>query len=132
MKSKFIFSTILLLLIGFITFQISCRKDVAPLPKQKAANPCTAVVSYSATISPIFSANCSTKGCHTPTGTGNGDFTNYAGVAAKADAPLGNGSIRNRCIIGPPNYTWMPAPDGLPDSLKQKIDCWLQQGGQNN
>ena len=88
------------------------------------------MISYSVSIVPIMTTYCTTKGCHNPTGSGTGDYTTYAGLAAKADAPLGNGSLRKRAIDGDP--TWMPSPNGLPDSLKQKIDCWLQQGAKNN
>lgn len=120
----------MVLLLAFVVFQNSCIKDQGELPQAKKVNVCTVAVSYSVDIVPIMTNNCSTKGCHTSTGTGKGDFTNYAGVASKADAPVGNGSIRARALNG--NPSWMPTGGPIADSLRQKIDCWLQQGAQNN
>src|ERR1051326_4445823 len=110
MKSKILFGSSICLLFFFLIFQNSCIKDIAPLPKPKI-NKCSAVISYSVSIVPIMTTYCTTKGCHNPTGSGTGDYTTYAGLAAKADAPLGNGSLRKRAIDGDP--TWMPSPNGL-------------------
>ena len=128
MKSVFLFSTILACIFTMIAFH-ACTKDQG-VPASFNVNPCTTTaVSYSATIDPIIQSNCATsKACH-KAGTTNADYSTYAGFAAKADPPLGNGALRERVIAGP---NWMPDGNPLPDSLKNKIDCWLRNGAPNN
>jgi hypothetical protein len=131
MKKKHFFSFSFFLMCLICIFYYSCTKDVAPLPGVNK-NLCDSLkVKYSTDIAPIIQAKCSISGCHVPHGLGNGDFTSYAGVSLKADAPLGNGSLRKRIVNGesPP----MPANPPYPTTLEiQKIDCWLKNGAPNN
>jgi len=89
---------------------------------------CTTTISYSLSIAPIISANCSsTAACHGASSS-NGDYTTYAGLKADAD----NGKLNNRVVVNnnahnPPAY--VPA---LSSSDKDKINCWIQQSSPNN
>jgi hypothetical protein len=80
-------------------------------------------VSFSQDVWPIISENCA--GCH---GIGNSTgyvFTNHTTVSLNANAIVG--SMRNE------GFQLMPiGGPALPDSLIQKINCWIQQGAPNN
>lgn len=84
-----------------------------------------ALISYSATIAPINEAQCNS--CHVPQGTGNGDFSTYAGVKVKVN----NGSMYARVV----NMKDMPTPGSgysLTDVELAQYTAWLQQGAKNN
>lgn len=110
------------LLLGFA----SCSKDIGKNIdlQPKLTNVCDSV-KYSTTIEPIIVANCSTSGCH-DAGSGNGDYTTYAGVKQKVD----NGTFKMRVVDGTP--TFMPATGSLPAEQIAKITCWLNTGAPNN
>jgi len=124
MNKKSILYAITFLLIVIAVSFFSCVKDIGPLPVPKSVTFCDSLnMKWSTDIQPIIQANCAISGCHSA-GAYIGDFTAYAGVKAKAD----NGSLNNRVII----QKNMPPSGPLPDSLIQKIDCWIQKGAQNN
>ena len=97
---------------------ISCSKDKASLSPN-----CPDTVSFNAVILPMVQSNCT--GCH---GSGNGTgytLTNYANISSHADAVLG--SMRGS------GYQLMPqGGPALPDSVIQKVACWINQGKLNN
>jgi len=125
-------SLLVLCLIFFLSGILSCTKNKGLLPQAKIKTLCDSLnVKFSTDINPIIQANCAVQGCHVSGGLGNGDFTTYNGISAKADAPVGNGALRKRALEG--NPSWMPLGLGpLPLSQRQKIDCWLQSGAMNN
>jgi hypothetical protein len=84
---------------------------------------CTDTISYSTDIAPIMNANCTSGGCH-DSGSGNGDYTGYAGLKIDAD----NSKLINRVVV----LKNMPPGGALPDSLIAKINCWVEQGALNN
>lgn len=89
---------------------------------------CSTTISYSATIAPIISTNCTTSsGCH-GSGSVNGDYTTYSGLAAKAT----NGSLNNRVVVVKDMATFPILSTPLTTDEIGKIDCWIQQGGLNN
>ena len=122
MNQKRIVSLFLSLFLGILVFYYSCTKDTGRLPVKTACDSLN--TKFAAVIMPIVQANCATPGCHVPGGSGKGDFTAYDGVKAKVD----NGSFNNRTIV----QKDMPPLGPLPDSLLQKIDCWVQKGARNN
>ncbi|MEY4127839.1 MAG: hypothetical protein RL737_2028 [Bacteroidota bacterium] len=99
---------------------VSCSKD-----KVSVSTPpnCPDTVSFNNEVLPIIQNNCS--GCHSA-GNGTGYiFTNHGNIAASADAILG--SMRGN------GYQLMPeGGPALPDSLIQKVECWIFQGKLNN
>lgn len=106
----------------------SCTKDIgqnitlAPTQQPVLGNSCD-TVKYSTHIAPIIASNC--LGCHT-SGPGAGILTTYLGVKAKVD----NGSFKARVIDLLPS----PMPQGgalSPDKIAL-IQCWLNNGAQNN
>ena len=86
-------------------------------------------VSYTMDVLPIVNEACALSGCHVSGGSGNGDFSSYAGLKAKVD----NGSIESRTLIQmnmpPSNST---GPTTLTDSQKLLIACWIQDGAPEN
>jgi hypothetical protein len=129
MKRKQIFSLILIFLMITVAFYYtSCTKDRAT---PSLGTNCANVNSkYSTGIKPFVQAKCAVSGCHTSIGTGNGDFTVYEGLAAKGDAPIGNGSLRRRIVNHEPPQ--MPPNTSLSEEEIQEMDCWLRQGSPNN
>lgn len=120
---KIFFLCVVLYLFNFI----SCRKDTGTPADQLCKN---VNAKYSSGIALVIQTQCATKGCHVYGGTGNGDFTTYAGISAKADPPLGNGALRNRIVNGV--QPQMPPSGPLPDSTIQQFKCWLNAGAPNN
>jgi len=104
---------------SFILFHFSCSKDVG---RVKSSLCDSLDVKYSVDIAPIM-INCSTPGCHDGT-SAPGNFTTYAGVKAKVD----EGKMKSRVLI----IKDMPPAGPLPDSLLQKLDCWIKNGAPNN
>jgi hypothetical protein len=105
---------------ALVTICLSCSKDKVPV----LIDPnCADNVSFSQDVWPIISENCA--GCH---GVGNSTgyvFTNHTTVSLNANAIVG--SMRNE------GFQLMPiGGPALPDSLIQKINCWIQQGAPNN
>lgn len=84
---------------------------------------CQDTVSFNAVILPLIQDNCS--GCHNA-GNGTGyTLTNFANISASADAILGSMHANG--------YELMPqGGPALPDSLIQKVECWIYQGKKNN
>jgi hypothetical protein len=83
------------------------------------------IMSYTTDIQPIIMAKCATAGCHIA-GASQGDFTVFTEFKAKADGGL----VKNRVFV-----TKDMPPAGSPplteDELR-KLNCWLEQGAQNN
>jgi len=98
----------------------SCAKDKV---MYSAPPNCPDTISFSNQILPLIQSNCT--GCHD---VGNGTaytFTNHANISSSADAILG--SMRGN------GYKLMPqGGPALPDSLIQKVECWIYQGKLDN
>ena len=84
----------------------------------------TTTVSFAQDVMPIIQGNCATSGCHVSGGTGNGIFTNYAGVKDKVD----NGSFKNRVLV----LKNMPLGASLTDCQYKILTAWLNRGAPNN
>jgi hypothetical protein len=114
-----------ILKIGFILFVVlglamsSCSKDNTS--KYALNANCTDTVSYSQDIVPILENNC--NGCHN-SGAGGYSFTDHTETAANASAILNSlyGTTQLMPLGGP----------ALPDSLIEKVQCWINQGKLNN
>jgi hypothetical protein len=108
----------------------SCVKDEGRLAKP--VNPATAQtlcdslnVKYSTVIQPMMVSNCATIGCHDGFGgSGPGDLNTYATLQAMYI----NGTLNNRVIV----LKDMPSTGPLPDSLIQRLQCWMDAGAPNN
>jgi mono/diheme cytochrome c family protein len=114
-------------LIPAIAFITSCTYKKGEIPEitdPASANDCDSTISYANHIAPLMLNYC--NGCHTAGGTGNGDFSDYAGLKQKVD----NGSLNNRVLV----IKDMPQAGSptLSDSERKLIDCWIQQGAPNN
>ena len=123
MKLKFIAFTILI--IGFMTFHTSCKKDKVPEPFLSANFPDT--VFYQTKIKTIIDVNCSTSGCHNASAAGGFTFLTHAQVSAKAEDILK--AIRHQQGVTPMPFG---STTPLPDSLGNQISCWINQGKLNN
>ena len=132
MKKKHFLSFSIPFLPLIFIFYYSCTKDKGHLPITTKSLCDSLNVKYLTDIKPIIIARCAVNGCHKSGGSAPGDFTTYAGVSPNADAPLGNGKLRNRVLIGLPTFSWMPASGPIPVAEREKIDCWLKSGAPNN
>lgn len=84
----------------------------------------TSAATFMAVIDPIIKSNCALSGCHVPGGSGNGDYTNYAGIKAAVD----NGKIQERAI----NLRNMPPSGPLSNCDILKLQTWINNGALNN
>lgn len=99
---------------------LSCtREKVTPIDPT-----CTSTISFSNEVMPIIQANC--IGCHDQGNASGGyDLSSYASISTNANAVVG--SMKGS------GYQFMPqGGTPIPDSLIQKINCWIQQGKQDN
>ncbi|MBN8694368.1 MAG: cytochrome c [Bacteroidetes bacterium] len=79
---------------------------------------------YNGNIKPIISANCTGSGCH-GTGSGNGDFTTYAGLKPFLD----NGKFKSEVL----DKQSMPKGAAkLSDDELSKITCWAENSYPEN
>ena len=106
----------------FLLIFCSCKKDKAEFYSN--AN-CSDTVSFNDEILPLIQNNCA--GCHD---NQNGySLTNHANISSNSSAIIG--AMRNS------GYKLMPR-DGfnigyaLPDSVIQLVECWINQGKNNN
>jgi len=106
-----------ILLLG-LTF--ACTKD--KVPADLSLN-CADTVKFSTDILPMIQSNCT--GCH-DVGNGTGyTLTNHTNISSNANAVLG--SMRGS------GFQLMPkGGPALPDSVIQKVECWMYQGKLNN
>jgi hypothetical protein len=101
----------------------SCKKDKVEF---YSTSNCSDTVSFNTEILPIIIENCSA--CH-DNGQNGYSFTNHANISANSSAIIG--SMRNS------GFLLMPR-DGnnisyaLPDSIIQRVECWIDQGKKNN
>jgi hypothetical protein len=108
-------------LLIFITVFSSCEKDKVGgnLPYPDVI--CSDTISFVNDVLPIIQNNCS--GCHN---NSNGyTFTNHQNISSNYAAIIG--SMQG---LG---YQLMPKGlPAIPDSVIQKIQCWVNQGMKNN
>ena len=115
---------LLLLLIG-ISYS-SCVKEVGRVVPSDA-NICDSLdIKYSTDIQALVQNNCALSGCHNGAAGAPypNDLTDFATLKTVAD----NGRITVRVI----NEKTMPTTGPLPDSLIQKLRCWIEGGALNN
>jgi hypothetical protein len=104
----------------YLSLIFSCAKDkvavITPLN-------CPDTISFTTQVLPLIQSNCT--GCHN-VGNGTGIIlTNHSNISASANAILGSMHANG--------YQLMPqGGPALPDSLIQKVACWLDQGKKNN
>ncbi len=99
---------------------------------------CSGTVSFRQDIIPILGAHCAISGCHTganPTG-----YLRLDSAVAYSDLVSGgyfhagqaSYSILYNKVTGGGGTSIMPPTGKLPDSLTNKIYCWIQQGATDN
>lgn len=102
--------------------------------KAKQGITCTGTVSFRQDIIPIFQVHCAIAGCHTgahPTG-----YLKLDSAVAYQDLLSGGYfhagqpgySILYNKVTGGGGAQLMPPTGQLPDSLTDRIYCWIQQG----
>lgn len=106
-----------LLALGVIAIS-SCNKDKV---NYSAPPNCPDIVSFNDQILPLIQNNCT--GCHN---NQNGyTLTNHTNISANSAAIIG--AMRAN------GYELMPDNGpALPDSLIEKLECWIYQGKLNN
>jgi hypothetical protein len=84
---------------------------------------CTDSVSFSTDVWPIIEQNCT--GCHGVGNTTGYTLTNHTNISSNAAAIVG--SMKGS------GFQFMPQGGvALPDTVIQKVQCWIVQGKLNN
>ena len=109
-----LFATAIILIVRCTTDQEVIEPPV--IPEQCD----TSTVTYDNYIKNVIDTKCATSGCHN--GSQFPDLSTYAGVKANAD----NGRIKARAIDNNPSA--MPPGTPLPQSTKDSIQDWIDQG----
>lgn len=109
---------------------VACKKEKAEDPEKTTTNPpACPTISYSTDIQPIFSASCASGStCHSTASADDGVVLDtYSGAnAVNTDRLMG--AIKHEA-----GYSNMPQIGAkLSDENIQKIQCWIDQGKQNN
>jgi hypothetical protein len=109
---------IILSILFLVLISVSCTKD--KVQNYPNAN-CSDTVSFNNEILPLIQNNCT--GCHD---NQNGyTLTNHSNISLNSTAIIG--AMRNS------GYQLMPqGGPALPDSVIQRIECWVNQGKLNN
>lgn len=104
----------------YLSLISSCAKDKVSFV---APPNCPDTISFNTQVLPMIQSNCT--GCHN-IGNGTGyTLTNHSNISSSADAILGS--------MHGTGYQLMPqGGPALPDSLIQKVECWIYQGKKNN
>ena len=111
--------------ISLLAFQ-SCKKDKTQEPVIVPAT-CPDTISFTSQVEPLIQASCSTTGCHDAISAAAGfNLVGYSNIKNNATIVLNSMQYKTG-LVGMP----LGAPQ-LPDSLIQQVDCWIQQGTQNN
>lgn len=116
---------------------------ILPLALVQCARPkegisCAGSISFHRDIIPIFQAHCAIPGCHT--GTNPTGYLRLDSALAYSDLQSGSYfhagqpgySILYNQVTGGGGASIMPPTGRLPDSLTNKIYCWIQQGALDN
>lgn len=116
--SKLFFS---IAIFGLLVWNFSsCTKDRVPVVE---VLDCPDTISFATDVLPIMQDQCFS--CHSPGNNTGYIFTDHASIANQTTAIIG--AMRGD------GYDLMPqGGPALPDSLIQKIRCWVQQGKLNN
>ena len=119
MKKAILFVSVITLFIA------SCTFKKGELPKISAVNStCDSTVHFYPTITNIISGNCNGRSCH---GSGSSlDYTSYNLFLPHVT----DGAVLKRVVNLQGNP--MPAAGPIPDSLRNRLNCWIQQGALNN
>jgi hypothetical protein len=123
-------NTTMCLSFAFVLLVTACAKDKSDQVVVLPVNSCeSTTVSYATDINPIFLTNCAVSGCHdAATSAGGNNWETYTEVSTKINMIICAINHNSGCFP-------MPRPIGspkLPDSTIQKIECWTEQGAQNN
>ncbi len=113
---------------------LGCSKDddsggPGSTPPMEEEDTCEGInPSFADNIKPIIDASCAIENCHVAGGAGDGNFTTYAGIKAKAD----NGNLLLRAVQQanmPPGNSTGPDPT---DAQRNMIKCWIEDGAPDN
>lgn len=114
-------STLTFLIIAFsiLIMTNACGKSDKITPVCDGSTP-----SYDADVASIINSNCTNGGCHN-SGSSNGDFTTYAGMATV----LNNGKFETQVLI---NMTMPQGSATLSEAQLNQIRCWVDTGFPEN
>jgi hypothetical protein len=111
-----------------ILFLYSCKPDnITPVDCPSG------IVSFSSQVQPIINQNCNTSGCH--------GYINEAPFQLLTHQQIDSAAVYCNLLLSLKHQTPLPMPridpllpDAymLPDSVIQIIECWMNQGRQNN
>ena len=122
MKVTTCFLTIVLLTI------CSCKPD--PISPIDCPN---GIISFTSQVQPIINQNCNVSGCH--------GFMNEAPFTLMTYQQIDSAVVYSNLLLSIKHQTFTPMPridpllpDAimLPDSIIKIIECWINQGRQNN
>jgi hypothetical protein len=124
-KTFWILSMFFVLLSYFI---FSCKKN-----RQKDNENCVGMISFAANVSPIIQNHCLNSGCH---GFDNGNTFQLLTHQQVDSAVIFHNllpSIKHQTPFPMPRIDPL-VPDAikLPDSVIAVVECWVNQGRQNN
>jgi hypothetical protein len=114
------------LCLSIVVFSCKKKTTTATTTTTTTTAACSGTISYSATIAPMMSQNCSTSGCHNSSNAGGYNLTTYSSVSSNAMIILK--SMRHESGVN-------AMPQGasqIATSTLDKFDCWIQQGKLNN
>jgi hypothetical protein len=123
MKSKFV----LLSALGLLSLSSCKDQEITQIDCPNG------IISFSAQVQPILNQNCNTMGCH--------GFNNEAPFQLITHQQVDSAVVFGNLLLSIKHQTPTPMPridplipDAymLPDSIIQIIECWINQGRQNN
>ncbi len=113
-------------LVFIAVFIFSCRRN-------DTIEGCSTQISFNAQVQPIIQQNCASPNCHGYGGAAPFNLITYQQIdSAVLNANLLL-SIKHQTPYPMPRINpFLPEATQLPDSVIQLIECWINQGRQNN
>ena len=125
MSKKHAFLGVFCVMIFISISHYSCIKDKGEQPEAVSQSLCDSLnVTYMTVIKPMVVNNCATLNCHDGSGGAPLDLNTYVDLKTFFD----NGQLKDRVFTKKD----MPQTGPLPDSLLQKLQCWMNDGAPNN
>jgi hypothetical protein len=113
----------------FLMIIPSCLKEKAISPESCSLK----VYSFQNDVWPIIQTNCAISGCHGANPNAPFTMLNYGQVDTAVRFYGLLRAIKHEGPIPMPRIDpFQPAANKLPDSTIRKIECWIEQGIQNN
>ena len=88
----------------------------------------TIATSFQTDITPLLNNSCATSGCHKPAGPFSPNLESHDDFVSI----INSGKYQDRVVTKKGTAAGMPPSNAVDSVLLAKIDCWIENGSNNN